>query len=173
MPATNSMRPRARRLKRTPRSVPLAPPLCRAKARLHQAIVSLDQPADSLDRSGLLLAQCRSELAEALDDQQAKANQPAGLARHFFTGRLVVGAPRNFGLSPGDEHGRAGGRRDFWRAWRASGCALLRRRSSPAPVMTVSASPKVTDQQLQSAGERQRCLGNAVRFAHSHRAGAI
>ncbi len=44
--------------------------------RLHQAIAALEQPADSLDRSGLLLAQCRSELAEALDDHQARANQP-------------------------------------------------------------------------------------------------
>ncbi len=43
--------------------------------RLHAAIGSLDQPADSLDRSGLLLAQCRSELAEALDDQQGKSNR--------------------------------------------------------------------------------------------------
>jgi anti-sigma factor RsiW len=54
-------------------------PACAAvlarELRLHAAIVSLDQPADSLDRSGLLLAQCRSELAEALDDQQAKANR--------------------------------------------------------------------------------------------------
>jgi len=44
--------------------------------RLHQGIASFDQPADSLDRSGLLLAQCRSELSEALDDQQARSNQP-------------------------------------------------------------------------------------------------
>lgn len=42
---------------------------------LQQAIASLDQPADSLDRSGLLLAQCRSELAESLDDKQARANR--------------------------------------------------------------------------------------------------
>jgi hypothetical protein len=41
---------------------------------LQQAIASLDQPADSLDRSGLLLAQCRSGLAESLDDKQASAN---------------------------------------------------------------------------------------------------
>jgi anti-sigma factor RsiW len=54
-------------------------PACAAvlarELRLHAVIVSLDQPADSLDRSGLLLARCRSELAEALDDQQAKANR--------------------------------------------------------------------------------------------------
>jgi anti-sigma factor RsiW len=47
------------------------------EARLHKAIASLDRPADSLDRSGLLLAQCRSELAEAIDDQQGRVNRPA------------------------------------------------------------------------------------------------
>ena len=46
------------------------------ESRLRQAVVSLDRPADSLDRSGLLLAQCRSELAEAIDDQQARASRP-------------------------------------------------------------------------------------------------
>ena len=56
-------------------------PACAAvvlrEARLQQAIASLDQPADSLDRSGLLLAQCRSELAESLDDKQARADRSA------------------------------------------------------------------------------------------------
>ncbi len=51
-------------------------PACAAivsrEQRLQQAIVSLEQPADSLDRSGLLLAQCRSELAESLDDRQSR-----------------------------------------------------------------------------------------------------
>ena len=52
-------------------------PACAAivdrEVRLQQAIAALDQPADTLDRSGLLLAQCRSELSEALDDRRAKA----------------------------------------------------------------------------------------------------
>lgn len=52
-------------------------PACAAvvlrERRLQQAIASLDQPADSLDRSGLLLAQCRSELAESLDDRKTRA----------------------------------------------------------------------------------------------------
>jgi hypothetical protein len=56
-------------------------PACAAvvarEGRLQQAIASLDQPADSLDRSGLLLAQCRSGLAESLDDKQACANRSA------------------------------------------------------------------------------------------------
>ncbi len=56
-------------------------PACAAvvasEGRLQEAIASLDPPADSLDRSGLLLAQCRSELAESLDDRQARANRSA------------------------------------------------------------------------------------------------
>lgn len=47
------------------------------ESRLHHAIASLDRPADSLDRSGLLLAQCRSELSEAIDDQLTRAKRPA------------------------------------------------------------------------------------------------
>jgi anti-sigma factor RsiW len=56
-------------------------PACAAvvarESRLQQAVAELDQPADSLDRSGLLLAQCRSGLAESLDDRQARANRSA------------------------------------------------------------------------------------------------
>ncbi len=59
-------------------------PACAAivarEARLQQAIASLDQPADSLDRSGLLLAKCRSELAESLDDKHARANRSPWLS---------------------------------------------------------------------------------------------
>lgn len=58
-------------------------PACAAivdrEMRLQQAIAALDQPADTLDRSGLLLAQCRSELSEALDDRRAKAGGFAGI----------------------------------------------------------------------------------------------
>jgi anti-sigma factor RsiW len=53
-------------------------PACAAvvlrEGRLQQAVAALDQPADSLDRSGLLLAQCRSELAESLDDRKTRAD---------------------------------------------------------------------------------------------------
>ena len=48
--------------------------------RLQKAIASLEQPADSLDRSGLLLAQCRSELTEALDDRAPNAKRSAWLS---------------------------------------------------------------------------------------------
>ncbi|HKE34441.1 MAG TPA: HEAT repeat domain-containing protein [Candidatus Acidoferrum sp.] len=37
----------------------------------HSALVSTPQSADELDRSGILLSQCRSELEEALDDLSA------------------------------------------------------------------------------------------------------
>jgi hypothetical protein len=38
---------------------------------LQEAMVAVRQPADELDSSGILLSQCRSELAEALDDLSA------------------------------------------------------------------------------------------------------
>jgi hypothetical protein len=44
------------------------------EVRLQKVISARDDPADSVDRSGLLLAQCRSQLAESLDDQQARSN---------------------------------------------------------------------------------------------------
>ena len=125
------------------------------ETRLHQEIASLDQPADSLDRSGLLLAQCRSELSEALDDQQARSNQPAWrgvfspvawwtvlrdtLVYHpaMSMAALVVA-----GFLAG-----VGGQR-----------LRVTPPVSPRPVATVSATPtptstpKLTEQQLQSAG---------------------
>src|SRR2546428_13295632 len=38
---------------------------------LQKAMLAALQPADELDSSGILLSQCRSELAEALDDLSA------------------------------------------------------------------------------------------------------
>jgi len=38
--------------------------------RLRQALTAMSQPADRLDPADLLLAQCRSELAERLDDER-------------------------------------------------------------------------------------------------------
>ena len=77
------------------------------EGNLNQAIASLDQPADSLDRSGLLLAQCRSELAEALDDRQAKAGQPRWATIFSPATWWTVGS-RHVDLSSGHEHGGAG-----------------------------------------------------------------
>src|SRR5262245_7147745 len=62
---------------------------CRAllaeEGELLECASTLPQPADELDRSGTLLAQCRSELAESLDEIAVSAAperwQPFGFVR--------------------------------------------------------------------------------------------
>jgi hypothetical protein len=121
------------------------------EARLHREIASFDQPADALDRSGLLLAQCRSELAEALDDEQAGANQPGWRAVFsplawwtVLRDTLVYHPAMSMAalVVVGFLAGVAGQRMRVAPAITAT---------SPAPI-TASATPKVTEQQLQSAG---------------------
>ena len=63
--------------------------------RLQQVIAALDQPADSLDRSGLLLAQCRSELAESLDDKEARSNRTSSSWTRIFSPVSWWGALRH------------------------------------------------------------------------------
>lgn len=130
-------------------------PACAAvvlrEGRLQQAIASLEQPADSLDRSGLLLAQCRSELAETLDDHSAKASRYAWLS--MFSPVAWWGGLRHTLI-----YHPAMSMTVLVVAGFLAGVAGQRLRVVPPqagsthPVMTVSASPKITDQQLQSAG---------------------
>jgi hypothetical protein len=121
------------------------------EARLQQAIVSVEQPADSLDRSGLLLAQCRSELAEALDDRAAKANQ--SVWRSIFSPFSWWGALRHTLI-----YHPAMSMTVLVIAGFLAGVAGQRLRVAPQqvaavrPAVTLSATPKITDQQLQSAG---------------------
>jgi len=137
-------------------------PACAAvvsrEARLQQAIASLDQPADSLDRSGLLLAQCRSGLAEALDDKQARADQSTW--RSIFSPVAWWGALRHtliyhpamsmtILVVAGFLAGVAGQRLPV-----APSVAV-----SPHPAATMASAapnssnpPKITDEQLRSAG---------------------
>ena len=128
-------------------------PMCAAvvsrETRLHQEIASFDQPADSLDRSGLLLAQCRSELAEALDDKHGRANQPGWRAVFspvawwtVFRDTLVYHPAMSMAalMVAGFLAGVAGQR------------LRVTPPAAPRPVMTVSATPKLTEQELQSAG---------------------
>jgi anti-sigma factor RsiW len=74
-------------------------PACAAavsrELRLQQLIVALEQPADSLDRSGLLLAQCRSELAESLDDKEARSNRTSNSWTQIFAPVAWWGALRH------------------------------------------------------------------------------
>jgi len=119
------------------------------EAGLHQEIASFDQPADTLDRSGLLLAQCRSELAEALDDEQARANQP-GWRAVFSPVAWWIGLRDTLVYHP------AMSMAALVVAGFLAGVLGQRLRvtspASPRPVMTVSAAPRLTEQQLQSAG---------------------
>jgi HEAT repeats len=128
-------------------------PACAAvflrEANLHRDIASFDQPADSLDRSDLLLAECRSQLAEALDDHDARRNQPGW--------RPVLSPAAWWGVL-----------RDTLVVHPAMSMAVLVIVSflagvagqrtqvastpvAPRPAMTVSAAPKITDEQLHSA----------------------
>ncbi len=128
-------------------------PACAAvlarEANLHRAIASLDQPADSLDRSGLLLAQCRSELAEALDDRETKPNQ---------SGWVAISSPVTWwnGLRRTLIYHPAMSMAVLVVAGFLAGVAGQRLPVASSPVaaravMTVSPAPKLTEQTLQSA----------------------
>jgi hypothetical protein len=137
-------------------------PACAAvvlrEGRLQQEIASLDQPADSLDRSGLLLAQCRSGLAESLDDRKTSAERSAW--RSIFSPVLWWGALRHTLIYhpamsmtvlvvAGFLAGVAGQR---------LGVAPPQAVATHTVVMTDSATPnqshapRITDEQLRSAG---------------------
>ena len=116
--------------------------------RLHLSITSLDQPADSLDRSGLLLARSRSELAEALDDEEARAAQrgwrgalsPAAWATAFrraliYHPALSMTALVILGFLAG-----------------VAGQRWPRPASASTPVMIVSAPAPLSDPELQEMG---------------------
>src|SRR5467141_2816644 len=70
------------------------------ESELQEAMIAAPQPADELDSSGILLSQCRSELAETLDDLSAPPIQehwrPLGWLRRWmalrpaWSGALLV-----------------------------------------------------------------------------------
>jgi len=99
----------------------------------------------------LLLAQCRSELAESLDDHAANSNRSAW--RSIFSPVAWWGALRHTLI-----YHPAMSMTVLVVAGFLAGVTGQRLRVAPPqvvstrPVMTVSASPKITDQQLQSAG---------------------
>lgn len=118
---------------------------------LQRAIESLGAPADSLDRSELLLAQSRSELTEALDDAEARRGHGFAGGWREFAGRIW-----NFGR--------------LWTLHPAASAALLlllgfglgvgaplvyqeiAMREPLKPAMVVDAAPRLTDQELQNVG---------------------
>jgi hypothetical protein len=115
---------------------------CRAllveEEAFQECLVTIPQTADELDRSGTLLAQCRSEIAEALDEMAVPAEpqrwQPFGLVRRWMA------------LRPGWS---AGG---LLAAGAILGVQLLQwlptNDSGLGKAMTVSAAPKLSDDQL-------------------------
>lgn len=140
-------------------------PACAAvlarEVRLQRAIVSLDQPADTLDRSGLLLAQCRSELDEALDDRKSRAGRSGW--RTIFSPVAWWGVLRDtliyhpalsmtFLVIAGFLAGVAGQRfRIPPPRWAAPTQPVLTASATPSTSNPPSA-PKLTDEQLRSAG---------------------
>jgi hypothetical protein len=108
------------------------------ESHLQEAMVAALQPADELDSSGILLSQCRSELAEALDDLSAPPLQerwrPFGWLRGWmalrpaWSGALLV----LFGILVGTQV----------LPWLRNG------NNGDGQAMNVMAKPRITDDQL-------------------------
>jgi len=125
---------------------------------LQEAMTAALQPADELDATGILLAQCRSELAEALDDLSAPPIQehwrPFGWLRRWmalrpaWSGALLVlfGIVVGTQIVPWLQNGRNGN---------ANGQA-----------MNVTAKPPLTPDQLS------KITFSGVNFSPSSEAGA-
>lgn len=117
---------------------------------LRRTFAARVQPADTLDRSELLLAHCRSELFETLDDAAARSKRawPAVLAPWRWFG----GFRRAFAFHP---------------VWSAAALILVgalagtaarewyRQIGSPlpgAPVITISAPAPLTEEEIETIG---------------------
>jgi HEAT repeats/Putative zinc-finger len=116
---------------------------------LPRALAARVQPADALDRSELLLAHCRSELFEALDDASA---QPQRSWRSLLTPWRFTAFRHAFAFHPG---------------WSAAALLLAGALAGTAahewygqiaaplpgkPVITVSAPAPITQQELETIG---------------------
>ncbi len=118
---------------------------------LRAAIVARGDAAETLDRSGLLLAHCRSELAEALDDAE-KDKAPSEWRALLSPLRWRASLARALMLHPGWATAAllmAGALAGLGaRAWIHDTALPL----PDSPVMTVSAAPRLTDQELETMG---------------------
>jgi hypothetical protein len=119
-------------------------PACAAQLNeedsLHAALAESARPADQLDPSGILLAQCRSELSETLDDLAAPPMQenwrPFGWMRQWMALRPALSGAFLilFGLALGTQLPQ-------WLATNNVG-------NSSAQAMNIRPSPRLTDDQL-------------------------
>jgi hypothetical protein len=119
--------------------------------RFQTEIASRTPPAEQLDPSGLVLAQFRSELAEKLDEIAGPAAKP-GWREWLAPARWAAEVRHSLAFRPGWSVaalllvGALGG--TLVRAW-------YRQTSLPLPgkpMMTVSAAPRMSDQELASMG---------------------
>jgi hypothetical protein len=115
--------------------------------RLQQMLATMPQSADELDLAGELLAQCRSELAEALDDSRDHVKlglQPQGfLARCFAWCRMEMVMHPAMGAAFFVLIGLAVGRVMPTTSNGMQSAGLV-------PTSTVYASPRISDQELQN-----------------------
>ena len=115
--------------------------------RLQQMLATMPQSADELDLAGELLAQCRSELAEALDDSRDSVKrglQPQGfLARCFAWCRTEMVMHPAMGAAFFVLIGLAVGRVMPASSNGTQSAGLV-------PTSTVYASPRISDQELQN-----------------------
>jgi hypothetical protein len=133
------------------RECPLCAALLDREIALRKAVTSRGDAAETLDRSGLLLARCRSELAEALDDAENQAARP---------GLKILLSPWRWGVATG----RA---LEFHSAWSAAILLVIgalgglgvhtwiHENSLPlpaVPAITVSAAARLTDQEMETMG---------------------
>jgi hypothetical protein len=115
--------------------------------RLQQMLATMPQSADELDLAGELLAQCRSELAEALDDSRDHVKlglQPQGfLSRCFAWCRMEMVMHPAMGAAFFVLIGLAVGRVMPTTSNGMQSAGLV-------PTSTVYASPRISDQELQN-----------------------
>jgi hypothetical protein len=124
--------------------------------QLLDALITTVQPADVLDTAGVLLAQCRSELAEKLDELAAPAVkerwQPFGWVRRWMALRPAWSAAALvvFGVALGTQ----------LIPW------LETANDVAGPAVNVLAAPKISDEQLSQLGV------SGIRFSPASDAGS-
>ena len=115
--------------------------------RLQQMLATMPQTADELDLAGELLVQCRTELAEALDDSRDHA--ALGLQSQGFLARCFAWCRMEMTLHP------AMGAALFVLIGLAVGRVMPSvangtQQAGLIPTSTVYASPRISDQELQN-----------------------
>lgn len=118
-----------------------------AELRLRQTLSTLKQPADVLDAAGALLAQCRSELAEVLDDAEdahREFHKPTGIAAWFSKLRIELAMHPALAATVFVLIGLGLGR--LVPATQNLGA----QNAGLVPAMTVSAPQRISDQDMQN-----------------------